>query len=154
MSELRNLQATGLSTLGTSLKEAFDLLNLYRLQSGIDNYGMVSGALVQIYLYTSIHISSYRNCLKVCELRNSKCNNSLYCCVLCCAVLCCAVLCCAVLCCVVSCHFVSGQGNFCTGAAMLCWSRSPLNLQYLQCTCIRLVYFIFRVVILSMWNQL
>ena len=41
MNELRNLQASGLSTLGTSLKEAFDLLNLYRLHSGIDNYGMV-----------------------------------------------------------------------------------------------------------------
>lgn len=41
MNELKNLQATGLSTLGISLKEAFDLLNLYRLHSGIDNYGMV-----------------------------------------------------------------------------------------------------------------
>lgn len=41
MAELKNLQASGLSTLGTSLKEAFDLLNLYRLHSGIDNYGMV-----------------------------------------------------------------------------------------------------------------
>ncbi|KXJ25154.1 Integrator complex subunit 6-A [Exaiptasia diaphana] len=38
--ELRNLQATGLSTLGSALKESFDLLNLYRLQSGIDNYGL------------------------------------------------------------------------------------------------------------------
>ena len=41
INELKNLQATGLSTLGTSLKAAFDLLNLYRLHSGIDNYGMV-----------------------------------------------------------------------------------------------------------------
>ena len=41
MNELRNLQGTGISTLGTSLKEAFDLLNLYRLHSGIDTYGMV-----------------------------------------------------------------------------------------------------------------
>ena len=41
INELKNLQATGLSPLGTSLKEAFDLLNLYRLHSGIDNYGMV-----------------------------------------------------------------------------------------------------------------
>lgn len=41
INELKNLQATGLSTVGTSLKEAFDLLNLYRLHSGIDNYGMV-----------------------------------------------------------------------------------------------------------------
>lgn len=42
MTELKNLQATSLSNLGSSLKQAFDLLNLYRLQSGIDNYGMVS----------------------------------------------------------------------------------------------------------------
>ncbi|EDO29883.1 predicted protein [Nematostella vectensis] len=40
MNELRNLQATGLSKLGTALKESFDLLNLYRLHSGIDSYGM------------------------------------------------------------------------------------------------------------------
>lgn len=41
MNELKNLQATGLTNLGSALKQAFDLLNLYRLQSGIDNYGMV-----------------------------------------------------------------------------------------------------------------
>jgi Mg-chelatase subunit ChlD len=41
MNELKNLQATGLTNLGAALKQAFDLLNLYRLQSGIDNYGMV-----------------------------------------------------------------------------------------------------------------
>ncbi|XP_078732239.1 LOW QUALITY PROTEIN: integrator complex subunit 6 [Lampetra fluviatilis] len=39
MSELKNLQATGLTTLGQALKSAFDLLNLNRLVSGIDNYG-------------------------------------------------------------------------------------------------------------------
>ena len=48
MNELRNLQATGLSTLGTSLKEAFDLLNLYRLHSGIDNYGMVRHVTLKV----------------------------------------------------------------------------------------------------------
>lgn len=41
MNELKNLQATGLTNLGSAMKQAFDLLNLYRLQSGIDNYGMV-----------------------------------------------------------------------------------------------------------------
>ncbi|XP_046852731.1 integrator complex subunit 6-like [Xenia sp. Carnegie-2017] len=40
MNELKNLQATGLTNLGSAMKQAFDLLNLYRLQSGIDNYGM------------------------------------------------------------------------------------------------------------------
>uniref|UniRef100_A0A6Q2Y250 VWFA domain-containing protein n=1 Tax=Esox lucius TaxID=8010 RepID=A0A6Q2Y250_ESOLU len=39
MTELRNLQATGLTTVGQSLRTAFDLLNLNRLVSGIDNYG-------------------------------------------------------------------------------------------------------------------
>lgn len=46
MSELKNLQATGLTNLGSALKQAFDLLNLYRLQSGIDNYGMVSSLVL------------------------------------------------------------------------------------------------------------
>ncbi|KAM8752250.1 integrator complex subunit 6-like isoform 4-T4 [Rhynchonycteris naso] len=39
MSELKNLQASGLTTLGQALRSAFDLLNLNRLISGIDNYG-------------------------------------------------------------------------------------------------------------------
>ncbi|GFN89087.1 Dead/h (asp-glu-ala-asp/his) box polypeptide 26 (ddx26), mRNA protein [Plakobranchus ocellatus] len=38
-SELKNLQATGLSSLGPSLKHAFDLLNLNRMTSGIETYG-------------------------------------------------------------------------------------------------------------------
>lgn len=40
-SELKNLRASGLSTLGPSLKHAFDLLNLNRMTSGIDTYGQV-----------------------------------------------------------------------------------------------------------------
>jgi len=39
MNELKNLQATGLSTLGAALKSAFDLLNVNRMQTGIDMYG-------------------------------------------------------------------------------------------------------------------
>ena len=39
MNELKNLQATGLSTLGVALKSAFDLLNVNRRQTGIDMYG-------------------------------------------------------------------------------------------------------------------
>uniref|UniRef100_A0A8D2EXB3 VWFA domain-containing protein n=1 Tax=Theropithecus gelada TaxID=9565 RepID=A0A8D2EXB3_THEGE len=39
MNELKNLQAEGLRTLGQSLRTAFDLLNLNRLVTGIDNYG-------------------------------------------------------------------------------------------------------------------
>lgn len=41
MSELKNLQASGLTTMGQALRSAFDLLNLNRLASGIDNYGQV-----------------------------------------------------------------------------------------------------------------
>ena len=41
MTELRTLQATGLTTIGQSLRTAFDLLNLNRLVTGIDNYGQV-----------------------------------------------------------------------------------------------------------------
>uniref|UniRef100_A0A6I8NRM9 Integrator complex subunit 6 like n=1 Tax=Ornithorhynchus anatinus TaxID=9258 RepID=A0A6I8NRM9_ORNAN len=37
--ELKNLQASGLTTLGQALRSSFDLLNLNRLVSGIDNYG-------------------------------------------------------------------------------------------------------------------
>ncbi|TSP25419.1 Integrator complex subunit 6 [Bagarius yarrelli] len=36
---VKNLQAYGLTTLGNALRTAFDLLNLNRLVSGIDNYG-------------------------------------------------------------------------------------------------------------------
>nr|XP_023687521.1 integrator complex subunit 6-like isoform X1 [Paramormyrops kingsleyae] len=39
MTELKNLQAVGLSTMGQALRTSFDLLNLNRLVSGIDNYG-------------------------------------------------------------------------------------------------------------------
>lgn len=39
MSELKNLDASGLTTLGQALRSSFDLLNMNRLVSGIDNYG-------------------------------------------------------------------------------------------------------------------
>ena len=41
MTELKNLVARDLSSAGGALKRAFDLLNQFRLQIGIDNYGMV-----------------------------------------------------------------------------------------------------------------
>jgi hypothetical protein len=37
--ELKNLQATGLSSFGHALKESFQLLNLHRLHNCIDHYG-------------------------------------------------------------------------------------------------------------------
>ncbi|XP_036160955.1 integrator complex subunit 6-like isoform X20 [Myotis myotis] len=42
MNELKNLQASGLTTLGQALRSSFDLLNLNRLISGIDNYGQAN----------------------------------------------------------------------------------------------------------------
>lgn len=39
INELKNLQSTGLTSMGEALKNAFDLLNLNRMQSGIDTYG-------------------------------------------------------------------------------------------------------------------
>ncbi|XP_052864418.1 integrator complex subunit 6-like [Anopheles cruzii] len=39
MRELRNLQSNGLTPMGKALKNALDLLNLNRVQSGIDTYG-------------------------------------------------------------------------------------------------------------------
>ncbi|XP_069614984.1 integrator complex subunit 6 [Ranitomeya imitator] len=39
MDELKNLQAVGLTSLGQALRTSFDLLNLNRLVTGIDNYG-------------------------------------------------------------------------------------------------------------------
>lgn len=41
ISELKNLEATGLTNLGSSLKHTFDLLNVNRMQTGIDTYGQV-----------------------------------------------------------------------------------------------------------------
>ncbi|KAG7199341.1 hypothetical protein KM043_018188 [Ampulex compressa] len=39
MNELKNLQCVGLTTLGAALKHAFDVLNINRMQTGIDTYG-------------------------------------------------------------------------------------------------------------------
>ncbi|KAK3094412.1 hypothetical protein FSP39_001482 [Pinctada imbricata] len=39
VNELKNLQAQGLTMMGPALKHAFDLLNVNRMQSGIDTYG-------------------------------------------------------------------------------------------------------------------
>ena len=39
MTELKNLQAVGMTTMGAALKNTFDLLNINRMQSGIDTFG-------------------------------------------------------------------------------------------------------------------
>uniref|UniRef100_A0A1L8DAQ1 Putative dead box rna helicase n=1 Tax=Nyssomyia neivai TaxID=330878 RepID=A0A1L8DAQ1_9DIPT len=53
MNELKNLQSTGLTSMGEALKNAFDLLNLNRMQSGIDTYGQ---GRCPFYLETSVII--------------------------------------------------------------------------------------------------
>lgn len=39
MQELRSLKASGLTTMGTALGNAFHLLNVNRLMSGVDYFG-------------------------------------------------------------------------------------------------------------------
>lgn len=51
MNELKNLQASGLTTLGQALRSSFDLLNLNRLVSGIDNYGQVTNLFIVFCLF-------------------------------------------------------------------------------------------------------
>lgn len=41
MKELKSLEANGLSNLGSALKNTFDMLNVNRLQTGIDTFGQV-----------------------------------------------------------------------------------------------------------------
>ncbi|XP_042896207.1 integrator complex subunit 6 [Parasteatoda tepidariorum] len=53
MTELKNLQSVGMTTLGAALKYAFDLLNINRMQTGIDTY---SQGRCPFYLEPSIII--------------------------------------------------------------------------------------------------
>jgi integrator complex subunit 6 len=39
MNELKNLQCNGMTMMGAALKHAFDVLNINRMQTGIDTYG-------------------------------------------------------------------------------------------------------------------
>lgn len=39
MNELKNLEAMGMTTMGSALKQVFDTLNINRMQTGIDMYG-------------------------------------------------------------------------------------------------------------------
>lgn len=54
MCELKNLQASGLTTMGHALRTAFDLLNLNRLVSGIDNYGQVFDTQFSLAVVASV----------------------------------------------------------------------------------------------------
>ncbi len=50
MAELKNLKAYGLSSLGNALKSTFDLLNVNRLNSGVDTYGQASRCLLTLHV--------------------------------------------------------------------------------------------------------
>lgn len=39
MNELKNLQCYSMTTMGVAVKQAFDILNINRMTSGIDTYG-------------------------------------------------------------------------------------------------------------------
>lgn len=39
MNELKNLQSYSLTTMGIAVKQAFDVLNINRMTTGIDTYG-------------------------------------------------------------------------------------------------------------------
>lgn len=39
MNELKNLQCYSMTTMGVAVKQAFDVLNINRMTSGIDTYG-------------------------------------------------------------------------------------------------------------------
>ena len=45
MGELRNMTAIGLTSMGPALKHTLDLLNVNRMQTGIDTYGQVRGGI-------------------------------------------------------------------------------------------------------------
>ena len=59
ISELKNLKASGMTTLGPSLKYTFDLLNVNRMQSGIDTYGQ---GRCPFYLEPAVIISLTDGC--------------------------------------------------------------------------------------------
>ena len=42
LNEFKNLQTQGLTLMGPALKHTFDVLNINRMQTGIDTYGQVS----------------------------------------------------------------------------------------------------------------
>ena len=51
VTELKNLQALGVSVFGQSLKESLDLLNINRLHTGIDHYGQVHVQLCVCHMF-------------------------------------------------------------------------------------------------------
>lgn len=64
MNELKNLQCVGLTTLGAALKHALDVLNINRMQTGIDTYGQ---GRCPFYLEPSVIVvitdgGKYTNC--------------------------------------------------------------------------------------------
>jgi len=54
---LKNLEAFGLSTLGSALKHTFDLLNVNRMLSGIDTYGQVGSFASNASLINELHLT-------------------------------------------------------------------------------------------------
>lgn len=58
LNELKNLTAKDLSNIGPALKTTFDLVNQYRLQTNVDNYG--AGRLPWLYSSFSNSIMKHK----------------------------------------------------------------------------------------------
>ena len=58
VAELKALQANGLSSFSVSIREAFKLLNIHRLHTGIENYGQVTRIAhsVDVISYTILRV--------------------------------------------------------------------------------------------------
>lgn len=55
--ELKNLKANGLTNLNPVLKQAFDLLNLNRLSSGMDTFGLVFNIKSVFFVFMSFYLN-------------------------------------------------------------------------------------------------
>ena len=59
--QLKNLTAQGVTEIGPALKNAFDMLNMNRNQSGIDTYGQVNKCLL-------LQLAAFRDSVEVFRL--------------------------------------------------------------------------------------
>ena len=60
VAELKALQATGLSNFSVSVREAFKLLNIHRLHTGIENYGQVTptrNSTIRLYVIIKFRVA-------------------------------------------------------------------------------------------------
>ena len=61
MSELKNLEANGMTTMGTALKQVFDTLNINRMQTGIDMYGAYANVSCSFTFFKKLFVAIFKN---------------------------------------------------------------------------------------------